>query len=632
MITIETDYALELLSSKSSFVQIYFEAVANAFDAGADEITIRILSDGKISPIGQLEVTISDNGEGFTDERFERFCVVKRPKDTHHKGLGRLVYLNYFSSVNVSSRFDGQKRTFSFSKEFNGHSDPSSTVESANLTSLHFTGFTGERLKSYDDINAGSLREQIIQQFLPMLLSKKKDNEGFKITIELQTESANGEKEFLPDEQVIEASDIPEFTTKTIQIQEDGTFQEPGMNNSYEVDMSYLVEQKQGNPRLFVAACIDGRTVPFTQFPLDSAMLPPDYSVTFLLTSEAFGISDTTRQKLELPKGITSEQLNRVLRREVSAVLDEEISAIRDKNKVTEKQLEEFYPHLTGYFEERSVGIINKDDAIEVARRRFFRDQKKVLESESLDEATFEKSLEVSSRTLTEYILYREKIIKRLADMTEKDPERNIHNLIVPRYKKFSQGTFSEEIYNNNAWLLDDKFMSFRTILSEARMREIISAITLENETVDDDSRPDIAMIFSDDPSGAQTEPVEVVIVEAKRKTDDKKENVHAITQLLDRATKLAEHCPNIQRIWYYALIQINSTMGKRLVQTKWAPLFSKGKVYYQEFPTERHDGSNMLTPVFVMSFDAIVKDAKTRNHTFLEILKNDIRQIKQPS
>lgn len=122
---------------------------------------------------------------------------------------------------------------------------------------------------------------------------------------------------------------------------------------------------------------------------------------------------------------------------------------------------------------------------------------------------------------------------------------------------------------------------------------------------------------------------MEVVIVEAKRKTDDEEKNQYAVNQLLDRAAKLAEHCPNIQRIWYYALIQINATMDMRLRQYKWAPLFSKGQVFYQEFPTQRPDGSIVPTPIFVMSFDAIVADAQTRNHTFLEILKNDIRQAK---
>jgi len=102
---IETDYAVQLFFTNPAFIQIYFEAIANSFDAGASEINIYISSDGQIAP-KHLEITISDNGEGFTDERFDRFRRLKKPKDKFHKGLGRLVFLHYFSSVYVVSSFE----------------------------------------------------------------------------------------------------------------------------------------------------------------------------------------------------------------------------------------------------------------------------------------------------------------------------------------------------------------------------------------------------------------------------------------------------------------------------------------------------------------------------------------------
>jgi hypothetical protein len=67
--------------------------------------------------------------------------------------------------------------------------------------------------------------------------------------------------------------------------------------------------------------------------------------------------------------------------------------------------------------------------------------------------------------------------------------------------------------------------------------------------------------------------------------------------------------------------------MEESLLQQKFVPVFSKGKVFYNEFATRRPDGTTTPTPTFVMSFDAIVADAECRNHTFLEILKNGIKQ-----
>ena len=51
------------------------------------------------------------------------------------------------------------------------------------------------------------------------------------------------------------------------------------------------------------------------------------------------------------------------------------------------------------------------------------------------------------------------------------------------------------------------------------------------------------------------------------------------------------------------------------------------GKLYYQEFKTERPNGTVVPTPTFVVSFDAIVADAESRNHTFLEILRNGMKE-----
>ncbi len=117
----ETHYALKLFFPNPAFTQIYFEAVANAIDARADDIHIQIRSDGEVSS-PNVEITIRDNGIGFTDERYERFKQVKEPQDAYHKGMGRLVFLKYFSEVAVTSTYQKSKRTFSFVHNFDGKS------------------------------------------------------------------------------------------------------------------------------------------------------------------------------------------------------------------------------------------------------------------------------------------------------------------------------------------------------------------------------------------------------------------------------------------------------------------------------------------------------------------------------
>jgi anti-sigma regulatory factor (Ser/Thr protein kinase) len=97
---IETSNAIKLFFPNPSLAQVFFEAVANSLDAGASEITVQVEIQAFTMP-DTLKISITDNGLGFTDENFDRFKTLLRRRDEFHKGLGRLVYLNYFDRVEV---------------------------------------------------------------------------------------------------------------------------------------------------------------------------------------------------------------------------------------------------------------------------------------------------------------------------------------------------------------------------------------------------------------------------------------------------------------------------------------------------------------------------------------------------
>ena len=613
---IETSGAIRLFFPNPSLTLVYFEALANALDAGATEISIDIDVQAFDKP-ETLKITVSDNGDGFTDENFERFRKLLRPRDKFHKGIGRLVFLNYFSRVDVTSTRSKWRRTFIFKDGFDSNVPIENLKDEQPVkTTLVFNGFAKDRVKSYDDLKPDALKPLLIEQFLPTLDARKRDGKAFKISISLKTNESNAQKEFFPHETAITPDDLPSMTKITIQ--------DDSLDAISAIDMYYHIESVAGKGSSLTAFSIDGRTIPANL--ISPSSFPAGYLCVFLFESEIFhSNADSSRQKLVLPEGIQQARLSRVLRRELGKVLAEKVPQITEKNEKIKEKFEEQFPHLLGFFETDTVGLIDRDDALAIAQQQFFRIQKEILQCEKLSETAYEKSLELSSRTLTEYILYRDKIIARMKEMTADNAEAEIHNLIVPRFKEFSQDTLSSEIYQNNAWLLDDKFMVFRTILSEKSMDAVINAIRLDDENAGDTGRPDIAMIFSADPN--DTAPVDVVVVEIKKKTDEEKDNFYAVNQLLDRAGKLVAYCPNIQRVWYYAIMNINDTTAFRLRQFKWTPFFSKGKVYYQEFDTPHPDGRIIPTPTFVVSFDAIVADAECRNHTFLEILRDGMKK-----
>ncbi len=618
---IETSKAIKLFFPNPSLLLVYLEALANALDAGATEISIAIDIESFDKP-GTLKVTITDNGCGFTDENFDRFKTLLKTRDHFHKGIGRLVFLNYFNQIKISSIWGNKQRNFIFRDGFDGKAPIEELPEEQrNITRLTFTDFAKDRIKSYDDIKPESLKPIIVQHFLPTLHEFIRNQRNFKIVISLDAIKENSQKDFFSNSTSITPADLPEMVSACIK--------DNSLDAFDHINMLYHVTEAGSRVSQLIAFNIDGRTIPADI--IQQSSIPTGYSVLFLFESSLFHTnSDSSRQKLILPDGIHEGNLFNILRLVIGQVLAQYIPKIVESNTKTKKQFENDFPHLLGYFDESVVGLIDKDEALDSAQNKFFQAQKEVLQCESLDDATYEKSIELSSRALTEYILYRDKIIRRMEDMTGDNPEAEIHNLIVPRYQVYKNNTVASDVYKNNAWLLDDKFMGFQTILSDSSMDSVINAIRLDEESTDEPGRPDIAMIFSGDPD---TEPlVDVVVVEIKKKTDDEKENQFAINQLLDRAVKLVEYCPNIQRVWYYAVIQISDTMSTRLRQQKWAPLFSKGKVFYQEFLTERPDGSTVPTPTFAMSFDAIVADAQSRNHTFLEILRSGMKKYANKS
>lgn len=91
--------------SSSSLELVYFEAIANAIDAGANNIQISIAVDSYSKP-ESLTIVISDNGVGFTNDRYRKFTKLLETEEEDHKGLGRLVFLKYFKEVYIESIFD----------------------------------------------------------------------------------------------------------------------------------------------------------------------------------------------------------------------------------------------------------------------------------------------------------------------------------------------------------------------------------------------------------------------------------------------------------------------------------------------------------------------------------------------
>ena len=208
--------------------------------------------------------------------------------------------------------------------------------------------------------------------------------------------------------------------------------------------------------------------------------------------------------------------------------------------------------------------------------------------------------------------------------MTPDNSEADIHNLIVPKKTIVEAGKSQEFLYTNNIWLFDDKYMTFTTILSDEEMSDLTDKIS-EPQEIADKKRPDIAIVFSKDIKSEV--PVDVVIVELKKKGASLDENVKVTTQLWQRAKKLLQYYPDkIQRIWFYGVVSIDDEFASYLGDNDWKELFSLGNCFYHEQQLTINQTS---VPVgyFLLPYETLLADAAARNETFLNILKENINK-----
>ena len=534
---INLDKAISTFYPNPSYQQVYFEAVANALDAGANRISIQIEIDS-FDDSKTLKLRIKDNGHGFLGKNFEKFSRLLEVESNDHKGLGRLVYLSYFKEVIVESFYEkSNKRLFSFNHSFDGKSETSKVQEGISGSTLYFREYQKGTIYTYDYLVPEKVKDSIIQEFFPLLFKKKENGEQLAIEIELKTTQPNREKEFFSSKSSFDLKNLPKLKKRS--------FSDPSLDLFETFEIYYSIEGSQLKKEINTSICVDARTIEYDLVPLEA--IPLGYQLRFIFMSDYFtGKTNSSRQKLILPDDVTEKALKSKLREEIGTIISEEIPNVETENKKTREILNKRYPHLIGYFPKRYAGLMQKTVAIEEAQKKFLNDQRRILECDDLNDEQYEKAIELSARALAEYVMYRTRIISRLKEMTPENDEKELHQLIVPMRQTLRREDLDDDIYSNNVWMLDDRFMTYNTILSDETMKNVIQEIALED--VEDSGRPDITLVFSGNPT--KEHKVSVVVVELKKQGLKLAKNEEVLSQLSQRARKLLRYFPDkIERI-----------------------------------------------------------------------------------
>lgn len=602
-----------------SFEMIFFEAIANSIDAGSDRIKIDINIEEFTKP-ETLIIKIEDNGCGFNDHNFTKFSKLLKTEDKNHKGLGRLVYLHYFEEIEFESHFENQIRRFVFDDDFDEDSNLEESEVSQRKTTLTFRKYRKHTVKTYEYLKPKSLKDSVFLHFFPLLHSMKLNQKNLTISLSLTTEKGNKDHDFFNSSETISLDSLPDLLEKDFFISELDLYEN--------FTLYYQIEQTFLDSSFITAVCAEGRTIPIQL--VSDGNVPKGYKIIFLLYSDYFnGKVNPSRQKLEIePREYRI--LEKFLREKISEILCETIPTIAEKNKATKTSLEESFPHLCGYFDVASVGLLEKEKTLEIAQRKFFEEQKEILECSHLTDEQYFKSLKVASRLLTEYVLYRTKIIQKLNELNASSSESDIHNLIVPMQKTYRSKNLVDEVYLHNAWILDDKFMTYSSILSDEEMTKLFNEINENQEGPRIEKRPDIAIVFSNPPT--KSAKFDVVIVELKKKNVPLAKKEEVISQLKQRARKLLEfYGTKVQRFWFYGIVEFDNEFKRALKEDEYIEIFSKGDIFYKEHKIipdfDKTQTLKIPMGMTLLSYDALFEDAKARNNTFLTILKESIKK-----
>lgn len=611
--------AVKMFFSKSSFEMIYFEAIANALDANATQIDIFIKGSrdkNKQLEMQNLVLQIRDNGVGIDKTRYDKFSKLFNVEEQSHKGLGRLVYLCYFNKIKVESVFGNvNKREFIFSDDFDKKLGNKTITcpNQPNGTAFTMTDFAMEKLHKTEYISPTYLKNSILEYFYPRLYKEKTQRNNITINITSTIDgTTNTEK--------IATEDIPNFYVKPIDYS-------IGLFDS--LDLYYSIKEVPVHEaRVITGIAVDDRNIPFEV--IDPENRPADYEMIFLLVvvSRDGNLVNESRQALNLSNADLNNIKN-LFRGTIADIINTEVPKVAKVNKESQKYLSHVYPHLQGYFDTKAIGYASRSDVLRKAQERFFNDQKEILGAEKLTDEQYQKSLDLSARSLAEYILFRQRIIEKMRELNSNNTEYDLHNLIAPRFSEFKSENFIEDVYRNNVWVLDDKFMSYSAVLSDKEMSRVVEVLTDGNEEYNDDDRPDIALFFSANPNNA-SQKVDVVVVELKRLGLSAELSSIVEFQLDTRTQKLAEYYDNrIQRMWFYGIVEMDARYRMHLINNDFSPLFSNGNVYFRskKIWLDEEKTKSVIQNAYIMDFKALVEDANTRNETFLKILRQQFAE-----
>ena len=622
------------LSSNISILTPLFEALTNSLEAGATEIKVNlflseaqndiesILKDKKFNKTLR-NYEIQDNGDGFTDINLESFNIYlssHKQLEFGCKGFGRITWLVVFDSIRINSYIENKHININLT---NGYKEETDVIIKEHQTAQTSTIITFNNIQpKYRDKNILKdcksdkevlelIKNEVFTHLIMKLYYMDKKNKRFEITLTLGSNTV-----------CIINQDLSEIPKEEFYL----PYNHKG--DKYLFKLFYMSNiSKKNNFACYY--CADGRTVNHEAIiSTKSKNIPPFISYLISDCLDKNVNDGRTDFVFTIPLGlknyITIDVINEEVRKLYYKIIKEQYPEIDEQNKKEMQEAIKEKPYLAPYINKNKSSIKDKDKLIEEAEKLFSKEKKEISneflsfrDNKNIDSDKFNKFMERVTNTqameLAEYIAFRDQIIQVLEKHVNNNEkiESHLHNLFMNMKTDSSEGS-TIDIYNNNIWLLDDKFMSYVYAASDKTIKQIKSRMGNNTESTKYNSRrPDMAIFYS-----AEEGKKNAVVIEFKGIGASKDEKLKAISELPGNLKIIRNEIPDINELWGFTITDLDKHLIDALDDLDYLQLSIN-----KDFPIYYKYHSNINAHVYFYPIKAIVNDAKLRNQTFLKLI-----------
>ena len=641
-------------SNVAGALQPLFEAVSNSIHSVQERFDDQVTKLGTINVVvntnrskEDISAVVTDNGLGLNQKNWEAFLTTDTDNKIRFggKGVGRLLWLDCFNSIRITSVFndDGglQRRSFDFALDPDEQIINEITSPAPEETSTSFqVSFAQVRDNGYLQNFPG--RDQFIfrhitSHFLPYFIDGNCPTISVRVGDEVQIFPKDIDNIIFRREVGVELNS-DEFGKLTLTLMDCDKVASSDMNGAHFIHFiahdrtvhSQNIDRKLGLKYYGEAADKVFHAIVVGEF-LDNNVNQERTAFTF---------SDATLDKIT----------NDVFSPHIENFLSEPLADLSDQQRKHIEEITETYPSVAfGDVKELQDKVPSgetKADAIygHLARERFRRDQRQAekikgvlqrLKSGDINPGTFAQAIteagaaigEAERRSLTEYIVRRKVVLDFVEILLQKvrndardssyQREDLLHSFICPlQVNTLEDGSLKvAPAASHDLWIIDERLTFARYFSSDEKF-------TTLSKAVESDERADVLIFDYAHGLRQSDEPGKVLLIEFKRpgRTDySDRDNPH---MQVERYIKILQKGgltdvygrPIIvdERTVFYCFI-VADIVGRLDEWTfSWQRTADgRGRVYR---PTGGFRGT-----IELMGWDALLEDARARNKAFFE-------------